>query len=296
MVVSLEPLSQALKTTAMVFAGAFLEALKTTAIVFALMVAIEYAEVRWRRRIRSAFTGRPWRQYLTASLLGLVPGCVTAWLVVGLYVRGIASFGALVAVMLSTAGDEGLIMLARIPKSVPLLFGMLAAVGVLGGGLADWLTKRLNLELCKECAVPIHEDPAEQIRGLRHFLSDHVWGHIARRHLPRLFAWILGMILLLDLAGGWLKAEALAPAGSLALLLAAALVGLLPTSGPHLAFVLMFAKHQAPFSVLLTNSLVQDGHGLLPLLHHTRRDAIYLKGFDFILGLAVGIPLWLLGH
>jgi len=278
-----------------VFLGSLKEAAKTTAIVFVLMVVIEYAELRWRGRVRSAFTGKPWRQYVLAALLGLVPGCVTDWLVVGLYVRGIASFGALVAVMLASVGDEGLMMVRLIPRTLPLLLGVCGAVGVLGGFAADWLTKRLNLELCKECAVTVHEDPEECFRGARHFLTEHVWDHILRRHLPALAAWIFGMIIVLDLVGTRLKVGALAPGGSLGLLVAGAIIGLLPTSGPHLAFTLMFLKHQAPFSVLLTNSLVQDGHGLLPLLHHTRRDAIYLKAFDFVVALLIGIPLRLLG-
>ncbi|MCK4348834.1 MAG: hypothetical protein KAW47_09485, partial [Thermoplasmatales archaeon] len=49
-------------------------------------------------------------------------------------------------------------------------------------------------------------------------------------------------------------------------LLIASLIAIIPEFGPHLVFVTMFAKGLIPFSVLLASSIVQDGHGMLPLL------------------------------
>jgi hypothetical protein len=45
----------------------------------------------------------------------------------------------------------------------------------------------------------------------------------------------------------------------------------------------------------LTNSIVQDGHTLLPLLSCSVRDALTVKGMKLILALAVGILVHGLG-
>jgi hypothetical protein len=67
-----------------------------------------------------------------------------------------------------------------------------------------------------------------------------------------------------------------------------ALLGLVPESGPHLLFVMMYAKGLIPFSILLTTSFVQDGHGMLPMLSCSLKDALLIKGFNFAFGLGLG--------
>jgi hypothetical protein len=52
----------------------------------------------------------------------------------------------------------------------------------------------------------------------------------------------------------------------LLVLLIAVLLGVIPESGPHLVFVTLFARGSIPMSILLASSIVQDGHGTLPLL------------------------------
>jgi hypothetical protein len=47
-----------------------------------------------------------------------------------------------------------------------------------------------------------------------------------------------------------------------------------------------------PLSVLLASCIVQDGHGLIPTLAHSRRAFLLVKGVKFILGFGAG----LLGH
>ncbi|HIE03364.1 MAG TPA: selenocysteine protein, partial [Candidatus Latescibacteria bacterium] len=78
-------------------------------------------------------------------------------------------------------------------------------------------------------------------------------------------------------------------------LLIAALVGVIPESGPHLIFTMMFAKGLIPFSVLLTGSIVQDGHGMLPLLAYTFRDSMIVKLFNLVIGLSIGLILYKTG-
>lgn len=72
------------------------------------------------------------------------------------------------------------------------------------------------------------------------------------------------------------------------------LIGIIPESGPHLIFVMMFAEGLIPFSVLLASSISQDGHGMLPLLSYTVRDTLLIKVFNIGAALLVGgVTYWL---
>jgi hypothetical protein len=90
------------------------DTLKIVAIVAVLMIVIEFLELRFKDKLRGLVTNKPINQYIMASILGGIPGCVDAFFIVSLYTHGLVGFGALVSVMLSTAGDEAFIMLAMI--------------------------------------------------------------------------------------------------------------------------------------------------------------------------------------
>lgn len=72
-------------------------------------------------------------------------------------------------------------------------------------------------------------------------------------------------------------------------------MGIIPESGPHLIFVMMYAQGLIPFSVLFTTSFVQDGHGMLPLLSFNLKDSVLIKVFNLAFGLGVGGALFSLG-
>jgi len=78
-------------------------------------------------------------------------------------------------------------------------------------------------------------------------------------------------------------------------LLLGALIGLIPESGPHLIFVMMYAQGLIPFSVLFATSFVQDGHGMLPLLSYSLKDSVLIKVFNVVFGLLSGGILFALG-
>ncbi|PQP33747.1 selenocysteine protein, partial [Desulfobacteraceae bacterium SEEP-SAG9] len=78
-------------------------------------------------------------------------------------------------------------------------------------------------------------------------------------------------------------------------LLIGALIGIVPESGPHLIFVMMYAKGLIPFSVLFTTSFVQDGHGMLPLLSYSLKDAVLIKVLNLTFGIVTGGILFALG-
>jgi len=123
-----------------------------------------------------------------------------------------------------------------------------------------------------------------------HFLDEHLWRHIALRHVPRIFLWTFGALLVMHLLTANLDIDLgrLVARGQWFVLLAACLVGLIPQSGPHLIFVTLFAGGYVPMSVLLANSIVQDGHGMLPVLAYSRRVFILIKAINLLFGLLVG--------
>ena len=75
----------------------------------------------------------------------------------------------------------------------------------------------------------------------------------------------------------------------------AVLIGIIPESGPHLVFVTLFAQGSLPFSILLASSIVQDGHGTLPLLAVSKRGFIILKIINVAAGFAIGMIGMLFG-
>ena len=73
---------------------------------------------------------------------------------------------------------------------------------------------------------------------------------------------------------------------------ATAAPGILRQAG--MVFVTMFASGSLPFSLLLASSIVQDGHGMLPMLAVSRRGFIWVKVINIIVGLIIGLIGYLL--
>ncbi|MBI4777393.1 arsenic efflux protein [Candidatus Desantisbacteria bacterium] len=128
-----------------------------------------------------------------------------------------------------------------------------------------------------------------------HYLEEHIWNHIIKKHLWRVFLWSFLALIVVDTGLKHWNLESFAQAHMIWIILIAALVGIIPESGPHLIFVVMFAQGVIPFSVLLTSAIIQDGHGMLPLLSCTPRDAVLIKLINLIIGLSCGLLLYLAG-
>jgi hypothetical protein len=129
-----------------------------------------------------------------------------------------------------------------------------------------------------------------------HYLTEHIFHHITRRHLPRVFGWTLGALLLLSFLDGVVDLKSIASEHAVVAILVASLAGLVPDSGPQLVFVFLFAEGAVPFSVLLANCVAQSGHGLLPLLSVSRRDSVLVKTVNVLLGMAFGLAAFAFGY
>ncbi len=128
-----------------------------------------------------------------------------------------------------------------------------------------------------------------------HFLEAHFWEHVIKKHLFRIFSWTFLALFVVAFFNHYFDVNAWIAQNIYAVLIIAALVGLIPESGPHMVFVTLFASGNIPFSVLFASSIVQDGHGTLPLLAVSKKGWIWLKAVNFIFGLTIGFVLLLLG-
>ena len=122
-----------------------------------------------------------------------------------------------------------------------------------------------------------------------HFLQEHIWEHVIKVHLPRVFLWTMGVIVALTIINNYIDIQGVISDNKFVVLLIAILIGIIPQSGPHFIFVILFAKGAIPLSILLASSIVQDGHGALPLLAESRKAFFLSKGIKIVLGIAVGI-------
>ena len=152
--------------------------------------------------------------------------------------------------------------------------------GILGPSQWNWV--RITLVMISTCGFFIVATVPN------HFLEEHLWDHVTKRHLPKIFLWTFGALLFLAYLSQYINVESWIQRSQLVVLIVACLVGLIPESGPHLVFLTMYAQGMLPLSILLASSIVQDGHGMLPMLAHSRKGFILVKGINLIVGLMVG--------
>ena len=170
------------------------------------------------------------------------------------------------------------------------LLAFVVAVSTGEIGSTDWNWIRVTLLLVSGVALFIVATVPE------HFLEDHLWKHVVRQHVPRVFLWTFGALLILHLLVDQWQAAEVIQKGKWIVLIFSGLIGLVPESGPHLIFVTMFDQGVVPLSILLTSSIVQDGHGMLPLLAHSRRAFLAIKLVNLLIGLAMGTAIMTFGH
>ena len=128
-----------------------------------------------------------------------------------------------------------------------------------------------------------------------HFIAEHLWRHIVVQHAPRIFLWTFASMTLIAVLDASINAEAFLRNNPWLALVGAAGLGLVPESGPHLVVVMLYAAGSVPVSALIASSIVQDGHGMLPLLAHSWRDFIKVKAINLVAGMLVGGALMMAG-
>ncbi len=327
---------------------------EVTFLVLLMMLVVDYLNLLGRGRVSAALGSRPLRQIAVSALLGAVPGCLGAFLVVTMFMRGMVGTGAVVACFLVSAGDAAFLMLSVIPKTTLLIVAASIPIAIVTGIIVEKVFGRLGISRCEACRDAEHhvEEPTCRIwpeaglgenfrrpsvvrlvaiavvaaaayvvlssgEGMAwqqvvllflvaaagfvvvtvpdHYLAEHVAGHLLRRHVPRVFAWTAGALVVLGLAQAFWDIASLVRGHEPVLVAAAAGVGLIPDSGPQLVFPLLYAGGNLPLPALVANMLVQDGHGLLPLLAVSVKDSVRVKVLNLGVGLLVGYLLLAFG-
>ncbi len=187
------------------FSHLFLDVLRNsvliTGLVMIMMLMIEYINIhshgKWFTKLRQNRFG----QVFLGAGLGIIPGCMGGFAAVSMYSHKLLSFGALVAMMIASSGDEAFIMLAMIPKEALFLCGILFVVAVVAGLLVDRFSKPSKHEGCAD-GYQIHDEDEKAemedkptLRNLRHASAERI-------------ALLLGVILfIVALAFGMLEHE-----------------------------------------------------------------------------------------
>jgi hypothetical protein len=122
-----------------------------------------------------------------------------------------------------------------------------------------------------------------------HFVEEHLWEHIVSHHLPGIFLWTFGTILVIGLLMSYFDVTSWISDNTLLMILLAAAVGIIPESGPHLIFVSLYAAGVIPLPVLMASCISQDGHASLPLLAESRTSFLKAKLINVGVGICIGL-------
>ena len=393
-----------------------------TGLVVVMMMMIESLNIEsgglFFKGLRKTKVG----QVIFGAVLGSIPGCMGGFATVSLYTHRMFSFGALVAMMIASSGDEAFVMLAMIPREALLLFAILFVLAIAVGIVTDRIYDRIHARHCgkdkhEECGAEtdctdgyvIHEHEHEDdkghgkrhfgwkrivmfiglavfiaalatgrlghdhgvhegdfstslemtegghemtegghetaegghdhghchhdhghvhgheaedsegftidllsedwmnvlfaalsvivlfvlIFGSDHFVEGHLWNHIVKKHLPTIFAWTFGVLLVLGIALQYVDIENWISDNTVLMILLATVIGIIPESGPHLIFVTLFAAGVVPFPVLLASSISQDGHASIPLLAESKKSFAWAKLINCVVAVAAGLTAML---
>ncbi len=423
-----------------------------TGLVVVMMMMIESLNIESRGMLFSGLRKTKFGQVIIGALLGSIPGCMGGFAAVSLYTHGLFSFGALIAMMVASSGDEAFVMLAMIPDQALAIFAGLFVLAVIAGVAVDLINDRRHRRHChkhdhtdclpaSDCVEGYvvhtpdgkccHERPGHQhdrptsdpshggetgsrparpnrtygikriamfiglalfiaalasgnlghdhsahsghahpeavhehtghihteacehghlheaetahghaeaghdheasshghgienesvfqidllsedwmnvlFAGLSvivlfvllfasdHFVEEHLWNHIIKKHLLTIFGWTFGVLLILGIGLQYVDIEHWISDNTVLMILLATAIGIIPESGPHLIFVTLYAAGVVPLPVLIASSISQDGHSALPLLAESRRSFLTAKAINCLIALIAAFSLMFL--
>ena len=372
-----------------------------TGLVVVMMMMIESLNIESKGLFFKGLRRTKVGQVVIGALLGSIPGCMGGFATVSLYTHRMFSFGALVAMMIASSGDESFVMLAMIPEQALMLFAVLFIIAIITGIITDKVYDRIHISRCPKhdhdgCGAEtdchdgyvVHDHDERHSEGHSHgkrhfgwkrivmfiglaifiaalatghlghdhaaheghvhteacdhshpehsschpersegsfsidllsedwmnvlfaglsvivlfvlllasdhFVEDHLWNHIIKRHLPTIFGWTFGVLLVVGIGLQYIDIEKWISDNTVLMILLATLVGIIPESGPHLIFVTLFAAGVVPFPVLLASSISQDGHASLPLIAESKKSFAWAKLINCTVAMAAGFAAMLL--
>lgn len=121
-----------------------------------------------------------------------------------------------------------------------------------------------------------------------HFVEEHLWNHIVKKHLPSIFLWTFGVLAVLGFGLKYLDISGWISDNTALMILLAVAIGIIPESGPHMIFITLYASGIIPFPVLLASCISQDGHSSLPLLAESKASFFWAKIINCAVALIAG--------
>ncbi|RBP82521.1 manganese transporter [Marinomonas rhizomae] len=123
------------ETVYSVLADAFLQVSAFVALTLALYYGISHnlnatPLHNWMRK-------KPYREVIFAGVMGILPGCGGAIVVITQYTQGKIGFGAVVAVLTSTMGDAAFLLISQRPEDAVIVLSISIVVGILSGLVTD---------------------------------------------------------------------------------------------------------------------------------------------------------------
>ena len=112
----------------------------------------------------------PFREIVTASFMGVLPGCGGAIVVITQYVSGQMSFGAVAAVLTATMGDAAFLLLAAEPGTGAGIVVLCFFVGVISGSVVnqihgpDFLRNTIKPKAAKLQGVEVKKTHSKRIK------------------------------------------------------------------------------------------------------------------------------------
>lgn len=180
------------------FLDLFLDVLRNsvliTGLVIVMMLMLEFVNIHSHGKWFTKLHQNRFGQVVLSAGLGIIPGCMGGFAAVSMYSHKLLSFGALVAMMIASSGDEAFIMLAMIPKQAIVLMGVLFVVAVLSGWLVDRFAKpekNGKHEGCED-GYQIHEEESKSVEKA----SFHNMRHASAERIALLLGVILFIVAL----------------------------------------------------------------------------------------------------
>lgn len=123
-------------TVSSVLADAFLQVSAFVALTLALYYGISHnlnatPFHHWMQQ-------KSYREVIFAGLMGILPGCGGAIVVITQYTQGKIGFGAVVAVLTSTMGDAAFLLISQRPEDAVIVLSISIVVGIVSGLVTDW--------------------------------------------------------------------------------------------------------------------------------------------------------------
>lgn len=145
------------------FLDLFLDVLRNsfliTGLVIIMMLMIEFINIHSEGRWFSLLRQHRFGQVVLGAGLGIIPGCMGGFAVVSMYSHKLLSFGALIAMMIASSGDEAFVMLAMIPKQALILCAVLFVIAILVGWIVDLISKKqIQDPSCCEDGFKLHKE------------------------------------------------------------------------------------------------------------------------------------------